>query len=72
MTRKCFLITILIIPQYLTSVQSSPFDESHLYKLSDELLIAGWKPLSDKNIKDQNYEKIENKLIEVFTSNLNN
>ena len=25
-----------------------------------------------KNIKDQNYEKIENKLIEVFTSNLNN
>ena len=53
MTRKFFLFALLIFPQYLTSVQSSAFNESQLNKFSDELLISGWKPLSDKNIKDK-------------------
>ena len=53
MTRKVFLIALLIFPQYLTSVQSSAFNESQLNKISDELLISGWNPLSDKNIKDK-------------------
>jgi len=53
MTRKCFLIALLIFPQYLTSVQSSAINESQLNKLSGELLISGWKPLSDKNIEDK-------------------
>ena len=47
------MIALLIFPQYLTSVQSSAFNESQLNKISDELLISGWKPLSDKNIKDK-------------------
>ena len=50
MTRKVFLVALLIFPQYLTSVQSSVFYESQLNKISVELLISGWKPLSDKNI----------------------
>ena len=52
-TRNVFFIALLIFPQYLTSVQSSAFNESQLNKISDELLISGWKPLSDKNIKDK-------------------
>ena len=46
------MIALIIFPQYLTSVQSSPFNESQLNKLSDQLLISGWKPSSDKNIKN--------------------
>tara|TARA_Y100001933_G_scaffold134024_1_gene133390 strand:- start:459 stop:1076 length:618 start_codon:yes stop_codon:yes gene_type:complete len=53
MTRKFFLITLLIFPQYLASVQSSPLNESKFNKLSDELLISGWKPSSNKSIKDK-------------------
>ena len=53
MTRKCFLISLLIFPQYLTSVQSSAFNESQLNKIHNELLISGWKPLSDENIKEK-------------------
>ena len=53
MIRKVFFVALLIFPQYLTSVQSSAFNESQLNKISDELLISGWKPLSDKNIKDK-------------------
>ena len=53
MNKKFFLIALIIFPQYLTSVQSSPFNESQLNKLSDQLLISGWKPSSDKNIKNQ-------------------
>ena len=49
-TTKLFWVAILIFPQYLTSVQSSPINESKINKLSDELLISGWKPLSNKNI----------------------
>ena len=51
MTRKCFLISLLIFPQYLTSVQSSAFNESQLNKLSDEVLISGWNPFLDKSNK---------------------
>ena len=53
MTKKCFLIALLIFPKYLTSVQSSPFNKSLLNKHSDKLLISGWKPSLDKNIKDK-------------------
>ena len=53
MTKKCFLIALLTFPQYLASVQSTPFDNSKFNKFSDELLISGWKPSSDKNIKDK-------------------
>ena len=53
MSRKCFLIALLIFPQYLTSVQSSPFNGSQLNKLSNELLISGWKPSSDKKLIDK-------------------
>ena len=63
MTRKFFFVALLIFPQYLTSVQSSPFNESQLNKISDELLISGWKPLSDKNIQDR---KASNKTINVL------
>ena len=53
MTRNCFWVALLIFPQYLTSVESFDFNESQLKKLSDELLISGWKPYSDENIKDK-------------------
>ena len=51
MNKKFFLISLIIFPQYLTSVQSSPFNESQLNKLSDELLISGWNPFLDKSNK---------------------
>ena len=54
MSRKSLLIALLIFPQFLISVQSSsPFNGSQLKKFSNELLISGWKPSSDKNIKDK-------------------
>ena len=53
MTRECFLIALLIFPQYLISVQSSSLNRSPLNKPSVELLISGWKPLSEKNVKDK-------------------
>ena len=53
MTNKCFLIALLVFPQYLTSVQSFPFDEAQSNNSSNELLISGWKPFSDKNTKDK-------------------
>tara|TARA_B100000401_G_scaffold285863_1_gene195472 strand:+ start:982 stop:1599 length:618 start_codon:yes stop_codon:yes gene_type:complete len=67
MSRKCFLIALLIFPQYLTSVQSSTLNgsqlkRSQLNKLSNELLISGWKPSSDK-IK---YKKASDKTIKAL------
>ena len=53
MTRECFFIALLIFPQYLISVQSSSLNRSPLNKPSVELLISGWKPLSEKNVKDK-------------------
>ena len=53
MTRECFFIALLIFPQYLISVQSSSLNRSQLNKPSVELLISGWKPLSEKNVKDK-------------------
>ena len=50
-TRKCFVIALLIFPQYLTSVQSSTFKEYQLNKISNELLISGWNPFLDKSNK---------------------
>ena len=49
--KKYFLISILIFPQYLTSVQSSNFNESHPNKLSGKLLISGLKSSFIKNNK---------------------
>ena len=51
--RKSILITILIFPQYLASVKSSNLNEIQFNDLSDQLLISGWKPSSDKNRKDK-------------------
>ena len=51
--KKYFFIALLIFPQYLNSVQSSSLYEFQLKKHSDELLISGWKPLSDSNLKDR-------------------
>ena len=34
-------------------MQSSPQNKSQLNKISDELLISGWKPSSDKKIKEK-------------------
>jgi len=49
--RKSFLISLLIFPQYLTSVKSSYFYELKSNKFSDELLISGWRLSSDENNK---------------------
>ncbi len=49
--RKTFLITLLIFPQYLASVQSSSLNESKFNNFSNQLLISGWKPSSDENSK---------------------
>ena len=59
MTRKVFFVVLLIFPQYLTSVQSSAFNESQLNKISDELLISGWKPLSDKKASDKTIKALK-------------
>ena len=53
LTRKCFLIALLIFPQYLNSVQSSSLNRFQLKKNSDELFISGWKPLSDEELKNK-------------------
>ena len=49
--RKSILIAILIFSQYLASVKSSHLNEFQFNDFSDHLLISGWKPSSDKNIK---------------------
>ena len=49
--KKYFLIAILILPQYLTSVQSSHLNESQPNKLSDKLLISSLKTSFSKNNK---------------------
>ena len=51
--RKSILITILIFPQYLASVNSSNLNEIQFNDVSNQLLISGWKPSSDKNRKDK-------------------
>ena len=51
--RKSILITIIIFPQYLVSVKSSNLNEIQFNDVSNQLLISGWKPSSDKNKKDK-------------------
>ena len=51
--RKSILITIIIFPQYLVSVKSSNLNEIKFNDVSNQLLISGWKPSSDKNRKDK-------------------
>ena len=51
--RKFILITIIIFPQYLVSVKSSNLNEIQFNDVSNQLLISGWKPSSDKNRKDK-------------------
>ena len=53
MIRKCFLISLLIFPQYFTSAKSSAYYEFKSNKISNELLISGWKPLPEKNIRNK-------------------
>ncbi len=50
---KAFLFSLLLLPQYLALVKSSHLNESQLNKISDEYLISGWKPSSDKKNKDK-------------------
>ena len=49
---KPFLASLLLLTQYLALVKSSHLDESQFNRLSDEYLMSGWKPLSDKKNKD--------------------
>ena len=49
--KKSFFIILIIFAQHSASVKSSDFNESKFNKLSEELLISGWKPSSDKNSK---------------------
>ena len=49
--RNSFLILVLIFPQFFNSLKSSNLNESHFIKLSDQLLISGWKPSLDENPK---------------------
>ena len=49
--RNIFLILVLIFPQFFNSLKSSNLNESQFIKLSDELLISGWKPSLDENPK---------------------
>ena len=50
---KSILISTLIFPQYLASVKSSNLNKVQFNDFSDQLLISGWKPSSDKNRKDK-------------------
>ena len=49
--RNSFLILVLIFPQFFNSLKSSNLNELQFIKLSDELLISGWKPSLDENPK---------------------
>ena len=49
---KPFLVSLLLLPQSLAFVRSSHLNESQFIKLSDEYLISGWRPSSDKKNKD--------------------
>ena len=49
--KEYFFIILIIFAQHSASVKSSHFNESKFNKLSEELLISGWKPSSDKNSK---------------------
>ena len=49
--RKSFLSALLFIPQFFASIKSSHLNEDKFIKLSEEVLISGWKPSSDKNRK---------------------
>ena len=50
---KPFLVFLILLPQNLALVKSSHFNESQFNKLSDEYLLSGWKPSSDKKNKDK-------------------
>jgi lipid-binding SYLF domain-containing protein len=50
---KPFLVLVLLLPQYLALAKSSHLIESKFNRLSDEYLISGWNPSSDKNRKDK-------------------
>ena len=50
---KPFLVLVLLLPQYLALAKSSHLNESQFNRLSDENLISGWNPSSDKNRKDK-------------------
>ena len=51
--KNCFLILVLILPQYFSSLKSSNLNESQFIKLSNELLISGWKPSLDEDHKSK-------------------
>ena len=47
-----FLASALLLTQYLSFVKASHLDEFQFNRLSDEYLLSGWKPSSDKKNKD--------------------
>ena len=61
--KNSFLVTLLIFPAFLSSVKSSQINEYQFNKLSDELLISGWKPSSDGKNK---FKKPSNKTIKAL------
>ena len=63
---KPFLFLLLLLPQYLTSVKSSHLNESQFNRLSDEYLISGWKPSSDKKNKDKKASDKTMKALNIF------
>ena len=46
--RKLFLLILFVIPQYFSSIEASESINSSFNKTSIDLLISGWKPLSNK------------------------
>ena len=63
---KPFLVSLLLLPQYLTLVKSSHLNESQFNRLSDEYLISGWKPSSDKKNKDKKASDKTIKALNIF------
>ena len=63
---KPFLVSLLLLPQYLTLVKSSHLNESQFNRLSDEYLISGWKPSSDKKNKDKKASDKTMKALNIF------
>ena len=55
-----------MIPQYFLSLKASPSIETTLKKIPKDLLISGWKPLSDKNSKGNKASERTNKALNNF------
>ena len=63
---KPFLVLVLLLPQYLALAKSSHLNESQFNRLSDEYLISGWKPSSDKKNKEKKASDKTIKALNIF------